>query len=202
LDVNIEASGVVSVSLVAIALRVVAMSANEDLEEEILLLVVARRLSSLEAVLERVETVSEWLEVRFFRSIVVVACWMMLASRKVLEEMRLVHVSVRRVDTLLATVLVRSEERSSMDSSTMRKAMAVIEQLFNNYFLFGPCLLLFGFLVNIIKGNNMNLTSFHFIFVCPCLPISYLLSLISYLLSHISLSSYLWLTSYWLISLG
>ena len=112
-----------AVSLVAIALRVVAMSANEDLEEEMSLLVVARRLSSLEAVSERVEAVSEWLKVRFFRSIVVVACWMMLASRKVLET-RLVHVSVRRVDTLLATVLARSEERSSMDSSVMRNAIA------------------------------------------------------------------------------
>jgi len=29
----------------------------------------------------------------------------------------------------------------------------------------------------------MNLTLFHFIFVCPCLAISYLLSPISYLLS-------------------
>ena len=39
----------------------------------------------------------------------------------------------------------------------------------------------------------MNPTSFHFIFVCPCLAISYLLSLISYLLSLISyfLSPYL-----------
>ena len=39
----------------------------------------------------------------------------------------------------------------------------------------------------------MNLTSFHFIFVCRCLAISYLLSLIF-------LSSYLWLISYWMIS--
>ena len=105
-------AGLCAVSLVAIALRVVAMSANEDLEEEMSLLMVVRRLSSLEAVSERAEAVSEWLEVRFFRSIVVIACWMVLASRKVLEETRLVHVSVRRVDTLLATVLARSEERS------------------------------------------------------------------------------------------
>jgi len=85
---------------------------------------VARRLLSLEAVSERAEAVLEWLEVRFFRLIVVIACWMVLASRKVLEEMRLVHVSVGRVDILLATVLARSEEISSMDSSVIRKAMA------------------------------------------------------------------------------
>jgi len=51
----------------------------------------------------------------------------------------------------------------------------------------------------------MNLTSFHFIFVCPCLAISYLLSLISDLLILLSLAHILlediWTISYWLISL-
>ena len=58
----------------------------------------------------------------------------------------------------------------------------------------------------------MNLTSFHFIFICPCLTISYLLSLISYLLSlisylfiflslaHIPLED-IWRIFYWMISL-
>ena len=94
----------------------------------------------------------------------------------------------------------------TMDTHRM---VDVMEQPFNNYFSFCPCLLLLGFVDNIIKVNNMNLTSFHFIFVCPCLAISYLLSpylLISYLLIFLSLAHILlediWTISYWLISLG
>ena len=75
-----------------------------------------------------------------------------------------------------------------------------MEQPFNNYFSFCPCLLLFGFVDDIIKGqqHESDFTSFYL-----CLSLfDYLLSPISYLLSLISLSSYLWLISYWLISLG
>jgi len=70
----------------------------------------------------------------------------------------------------------------------------VMEQPFNNYSSFCPCLLLFGFVDNIIKGQQHESD---FISFCLCLFLfGYLLSLISYLLSLISLSSYLWLISY------
>jgi len=68
-----------------------------------------------------------------------------------------------------------------------------MEQLFNNYFLFCSCLLLFGFVDDIIKGQQHE---------CDLISFSLCLSLFGYLLSLISLSSYLWLISYWLISLG
>ena len=69
----------------------------------------------------------------------------------------------------------------------------VIEQPFNNYFSFCTCLLLFGFVNDIIKGQQHE-SDFISFYLC--------LSLFGYLLSLISLSSYLWLISYWLISLG
>ena len=78
-----------------------------------------------------------------------------------------------------------------------------MEQPFNNYFSFCPCLLLFGFVDNIIKGqqHESDFISFYL-----CLAISYLLSLISYLLIFLSLAHILlediWTISYWLISLG
>jgi len=74
-----------------------------------------------------------------------------------------------------------------------------MEQLFNNYFLFCPCLLLFGFVDDIIKGQQHE-SDFISFYLCLSL-FGYLLSPISYLLSLISLSFYLWLISYWLISL-
>ena len=63
-----------------------------------------------------------------------------------------------------------------------------MEQPFNNYFSFCPCLLLFGFVDNIIKGqqHESDFISFYlslFLFGYLLSPISYLLSLISYLLS-------------------
>jgi len=57
-----------------------------------------------------------------------------------------------------------------------------MEQPFNNYFSICPCLLLFGFVDDIIKSQQHKSDFISFIFVCPCLAISYLLSLISYLL--------------------
>jgi len=66
-----------------------------------------------------------------------------------------------------------------------------MEQPFNNYFSFCSCLLLFGFVDNIIKGQQHESDFILF----------YLhLSLFGYLLSLISLSCYLWLISYWRIS--
>ena len=50
----------------------------------------------------------------------------------------------------------------------------VIEQLFNNYFSFCPCLLLFGFVDNIIKGQQHE-SDFISFYLC--------LSLFGYLLS-------------------
>ena len=68
-----------------------------------------------------------------------------------------------------------------------------MEQQFNSYFLFCSCLLLFGFVDDIIKGQQHK-SDFISFYLC--------LFLFGYLLSLISLSSYLWLISYWLISLG
>jgi len=56
-----------------------------------------------------------------------------------------------------------------------------MEQLFNNYFLFCPCLLLFGFVDNIIKGQQHE-SDFISFYLCLSL-FGYLLSPISYLLS-------------------
>jgi len=69
-----------------------------------------------------------------------------------------------------------------------------MEQPFNNYFSFCPCLLLFGFVDNIIKGQQHE-SDFISFYLCLFL-FGYLLSPIFYLLSLISLSSYLWLISY------
>jgi len=80
-----------------------------------------------------------------------------------------------------------------------QRVIIVMEQLFNNYFSFCPCLLLFGFVNNIIKGQQHE-SDFILFYLCLSL---FGLSLISYLLillSLISLSSYLWLISYWRIS--
>ena len=73
-----------------------------------------------------------------------------------------------------------------------------MEQPFNNYFSFCSCLLLFGFVDNIIKGQQHE-SDFISFYLCLFL-FGYLLSPISYLLSLISLFSYLWLISYWRIS--
>jgi len=74
----------------------------------------------------------------------------------------------------------------------------VMEQPFNNYFSFCYCLLLFGFVDDIIKGQQHE-SDFISFYLCLSL-FGYLLSPIFYLLSLISLSSYLWLISYWRIS--
>jgi len=88
---------------------------------------------------------------------------------------------------------------------------SVMEQPFNNYFLFCPCLLLFGFVDDIIKSqqHESNFISFYLclsLFGYLLSSISYLLSLISYLLIFLSLAHILlediWTISYWLISLG
>ena len=71
-----------------------------------------------------------------------------------------------------------------------------MEQPFNNYFSICPCLLLFGFVDDIIKGQQHK-SDFISFYLCLSL---FVLSLISYLSSLISLSSYLWLISYWRIS--
>jgi len=54
-----------------------------------------------------------------------------------------------------------------------------MEQLFNNYFSICPCLLLFGFVDNIIKGQQYK-SDFILFYLCLFL---FVLSLISYLLS-------------------
>jgi len=59
-----------------------------------------------------------------------------------------------------------------------------MEQPFNNYFSFCPCLLLFGFVDNIIKGQQYE-SDFISFYLCMSL-FGYLLSPISYLLSLIS----------------
>jgi len=69
-----------------------------------------------------------------------------------------------------------------------------MKQLFNNYFSFCPCLLLFGFVNDIIKGQQHE-SDFISFYLC--------LSLFDYLLSlaHILLED-IWTISDWLISLG
>jgi len=79
----------------------------------------------------------------------------------------------------------------SLETMSGNFMVYVMEQLFNNYFLFCPCLLLFGFVDDIIKGQQYE-SDFISFYLC--------LSLFGYLLSLISLSSYLWLISYWRIS--
>ena len=74
-----------------------------------------------------------------------------------------------------------------------------MEQPFNNYFLFCSCLLLFGFVDDIIKGQQHESDFILFFFVCPCLAISYLLSLISYLLIFLSLAHILLVDKSWLV---
>jgi len=93
-----------------------------------------------------------------------------------------------------------------------------MKQLFNNYSSFCSCLLLFGFVDDIIKGQQHE-SDFILFYLCLFLfgyllssisyllsPISYLLSPISYLLIFLSLAHILleniWTISYWLISLG
>jgi len=73
-----------------------------------------------------------------------------------------------------------------------------MEQPFNNYFSFCSCLLLFGFVDDIIKDQQYE-SDFILFYFCLSL-FGYFLSPISYLLSLIFLSSYLWLISYWRIS--
>ena len=77
---------------------------------------------------------------------------------------------------------------------------SVTEQPFNNYFSFCPCLLLFGFVDNIIKGqqHESDFISFYlclFLFGYLLSPISYLLSLIFLFLAHILLED-IWTISY------
>jgi len=86
-----------------------------------------------------------------------------------------------------------------------------MKQPFNNYSSFCPCLLLFGFVDDIIKGQQHK-SDFILFYLCLSLfgyllsSISYLLSSISYLLIFLSLAHILlediWTISYWLISLG
>jgi len=84
-----------------------------------------------------------------------------------------------------------------------------MEQPFNNYFSICPCLLLFDFVDDIIKGQQHK-SDFISFYLCLSLfglsLISYLLSLISYLLIFLSLAHILlediWTISYWLISLS
>jgi len=68
---------------------------------------------------------------------------------------------------------------------------SVMKQPFKNYFSFCSCLLLFGFVDDIIKGQQHE-SDFISLYLC--------LFLFGYLLSLISLSSYLWLIFYWRIS--
>ena len=86
----------------------------------------------------------------------------------------------------------------AINSHTSEDILYVMEQPFNNYSSFCPCLLLFGFVDDIIKGQQHE-SDFISFYLCLFL-FGYLLSSISYLLSLISLSSYLWLISYWRIS--
>jgi len=76
-----------------------------------------------------------------------------------------------------------------------------MKQLFNNYFSFCSCLLLFGFVDNIIKGQQHE-SDFILFYLCLFL-FGYLLSPISYLLSlaHIPLED-IWRIFYWMISLN
>jgi len=69
-----------------------------------------------------------------------------------------------------------------------------MEQLFNNYFLFCPCLLLFGFVDNIIKGQQHE-SDFILFYLCLSL-FDYLLSLIFLSLAHILLVDKSWLVWY------
>jgi len=62
--------------------------------------------------------------------------------------------------------------------------ISVMKQPFNNYSSFCPCLLLFGFVDDIIKGQQHK-SDFISFYLCLSL-FGYLLSLISYLLSSIS----------------
>jgi len=62
-----------------------------------------------------------------------------------------------------------------------------MKQPFNNYFSFCSCLLLFGFVDDIIKDQQHE-SDFISFYLC--------LFLFGYLLSLIFLSSYLWLISY------
>jgi len=61
-----------------------------------------------------------------------------------------------------------------------------MEQPFNNYFSICPCLLLFGFVDDIIKGQQHK-SDFISFYLCLFLFV-------------LSLISYLWLISYWRIS--
>jgi len=82
-----------------------------------------------------------------------------------------------------------------------------MEQPFNNYFSFCSCLFLFGFVDDIIKGQQYksDFTSFYLCLslfgylLSPYLLISYLFILLS--LAHILLED-IWTIFYWLISLG
>jgi len=79
-----------------------------------------------------------------------------------------------------------------------------MEQPFNNYFSICPCLLLYGFVDDIIKGQQHK--SDFISFYLGLSLFDYLLSLISFLLIFLSLAHILlediWTISYWLISLG
>jgi len=72
-----------------------------------------------------------------------------------------------------------------------------MEQPFNNYFSFCPCLLLFDFVDNIIKGQQHE-SDFISFYLCLSL-FGYLLSLISYLLIFLSLAHILLVDKSWLV---
>ena len=84
-----------------------------------------------------------------------------------------------------------------------------MEQPFNNYSSFCPCLLLFGFVDNIIKGQQhesdfisfyLYLSLFGYLLSSISYLLSpYLLSLISYLLIFLSLAHILLVDKSWLV---
>jgi len=107
----------------------------------------------------------------------------------------IIHISPVLVDDTnkksFSVSLLVSREGRNTDKRFETNTLIVIEQPFNNYFLFCPCLLLFGFVDDIIKGQQHE-SDFISFYLC--------LSLFGFPLSLISLSSYLWLISYWRIS--
>jgi len=91
---------------------------------------------------------------------------------------------------LVITLQMMAEDRGFIDEIDwlVPAKEIVIEQPFNNYFSFCPCLLLFGFVDDIIKGQQHE-SDFISFYLCLSL-FGHLLSLISYLLSSYLLSPY------------
>jgi len=131
--------------------------------------------------------------------------WKKLLTKKCLLDITFELLQCALLMDILCFVLEKLMRQSlELCLLTFQTLRTVIEQSFNNYFSFFPCLLLFGFVDDIIKGqqHESDFISFYF-----CLSLfGYLLSLISYLLILLSLAHILlediWTISYWLISLG